>query len=124
MLRRLRHVVTFGALSGALFSGARYARNRRRNAVAPGAEWPPFEPEPPTIVHPIVDHTIVADAGAQLRWVRPVNGSCPAGYPVKANDSSKIFHVPGGRSYDRTAAERCYANADDARADGYRAAKA
>ena len=44
--------------------------------------------------------------------------------PVKANDNSGIFHVPGGRFYDRTVAERCYANADDAVADGYRPAKA
>ena len=54
----------------------------------------------------------------------PVDGKCPDGYPMKANDNSGIFHVPGGRFYDRTVAERCYANADDAIADGYRPAKA
>jgi len=32
--------------------------------------------------------------------------------------------VPGGRFYERTVPERCYAHADDATADGYRAAKA
>jgi hypothetical protein len=58
------------------------------------------------------------------RWVAPEKGACPTGFPVKANDSSRIFHVPGGRFYDRTVPERCYANADDAAADGYRAAKA
>ncbi len=57
-------------------------------------------------------------------WVAPVNGTCPDGYPVKANNNSGIYHVPGGRFYARTVAERCYANADDAIADGYRAAKA
>ena len=65
-----------------------------------------------------------ADEPAGQRWVAPVNGDCPDGYPVKANDNSGIFHVPGGRFYDRTVAERCYANADDAIADGYRPAKA
>jgi hypothetical protein len=54
----------------------------------------------------------------------PVDGGCPAGYPLKANNNSGIFHVPGGRFYDRTVAERCYANAEDAIADGYRQAKA
>jgi hypothetical protein len=54
----------------------------------------------------------------------PVDGACPPGYPVKANDNSGIFHVPGGRFYDRTVPERCYADAADAVADGYRAAKA
>jgi hypothetical protein len=58
------------------------------------------------------------------RWLPPVDGSCPAGYPLKANNNSGIFHVPGGRFYDRTVAERCYANSEDAVADGYRQAKA
>ncbi|MGZ4790340.1 MAG: sunset domain-containing protein, partial [Ilumatobacteraceae bacterium] len=58
------------------------------------------------------------------RWVAPNNGECPAGYPIKVNEDSGIYHVPGGRFYARTAADRCYANADDALADGYRPAKA
>ncbi len=54
----------------------------------------------------------------------PVDGACPDGYPIKANDNSGIFHVPGGRFYERTVPERCYADAADAEADGYRRAKA
>ena len=65
-----------------------------------------------------------APASSSTTWVAPVDGACPDGYPVKANDNSGIFHVPGGRFYDRTIPERCYANADDALADGYRRAKA
>jgi hypothetical protein len=80
-------------------------------------QWPPFAKE--TTVTP---EAAAADPAA--RWVAPVDGSCPDGYPVKANDNSGIFHVPGGRFYDRTVAERCYANAEDAIADGYRPAKA
>ncbi len=57
------------------------------------------------------------------RWVDPVDDECPDGYPIKANDNSGIYHVPGGRFYDRTVPERCYANTDDAEADGYRSAK-
>ncbi|MGZ0220635.1 MAG: sunset domain-containing protein [Acidimicrobiales bacterium] len=56
-------------------------------------------------------------------WVEPVDGACPVSHPIKGNDGSKIFHVPGGSSYDRTAPERCYASAEDAEADGYRQAK-
>ena len=63
-------------------------------------------------------------ASSERRWLDPVDGACPDGYPVKANDNSGIYHVPGGRFYDRTVPERCYANTDDAEADGYRAAKA
>jgi hypothetical protein len=43
---------------------------------------------------------------------------------VKVNARSGIAHVPGGRFYDRTVPERCYATAADAEADGYRLAKA
>lgn len=57
-------------------------------------------------------------------WVAPSDGIAPDGYPVKANDSSRIFHVPGGRFYERTRPDRCYADAAGAIADGYRAAKA
>jgi hypothetical protein len=43
---------------------------------------------------------------------------------VKVNESSGIFHVPGGRFYQRTIPDRCYATSADAEADGYRQAKA
>ncbi len=65
------------------------------------------------------------DAVQTLVWVEPLDdGSCPSGHPIKANDSSGIYHVPGGRFYDRTVAVRCYASPEAASADGYRAAKA
>jgi hypothetical protein len=51
------------------------------------------------------------------------DGSCPPDYPLKAKASSGIFHVPGGRFYERTHPDRCYANATDAEADGYRQSK-
>lgn len=59
-----------------------------------------------------------------LAWAAPVDGQTPDGYPVKVNTKSGIFHVPGGRSYDRTVPDRCYATAADAETDGYRRAKA
>jgi hypothetical protein len=60
---------------------------------------------------------------ATATWCEPVDGECPEGYPVKVARSG-IFHEPGGRSYDRTVPERCYAAAAHAEADGYRRAKA
>ena len=56
-------------------------------------------------------------------WVEPVDGGCPTGYPVKANHSSHIYHVPGGQFYERTVPERCYTDPQAAEADGYRAAR-
>lgn len=63
-------------------------------------------------------------ASGERRWVDPVDGACPDGFPIKANAKSGIYHVPGGQFYARTVPERCYADADSAEADGYRAAKA
>jgi hypothetical protein len=56
-------------------------------------------------------------------WVEPTGAMCPTSHPVKAKLSSKIFHLPGSASYDRTHPDRCYVDADAAEADGLRAAK-
>jgi hypothetical protein len=67
--------------------------------------------------------TATSDA-AEPAWL-PANedGSTPAGHPVKVKESSGIFHVPGGRFYDRTKPDRCYPTAAAAEADGYRRSK-
>jgi hypothetical protein len=72
------------------------------------------------------DTTVSGEAGAGDRaWVEPLDdGSCPATHPIKANDPSHIFHVPGGRFYERTDAVRCYSSPEAATSDGYRPAKA
>ena len=57
-------------------------------------------------------------------WVDPTDGVCPVDFPIKGNANSGIYHVPGGRFYDRTVPQRCYATEDAAVADGYRRAKA
>ncbi|MER6986891.1 thermonuclease family protein [Micrococcus luteus] len=56
----------------------------------------------------------------------PVSGAdseCPDSHPVKANDNSGIYHMPGQQHYGRTNARHCYASASAAQADGYRAAR-
>jgi hypothetical protein len=120
MMRWLRRLFWLGTLAGGGYAALRLVR-RQQPAPATTPQWPPLAAEP------AADTPLVATAGAAPaeapRWVVPVNGDCPDGYPVKANDNSGIYHVPGGRFYDRTVAERCYANADDALADGYRPAK-
>jgi hypothetical protein len=66
-----------------------------------------------------------ADTSEAQAWVEPLDGgACPSSHPIKANDNSGIYHVPGGRFYDRTVAVRCYADPESATADGYRPAKA
>lgn len=51
------------------------------------------------------------------------DGSCPASFPIKAKLTSGIYHAPGGLNYDRTKADRCYADGPAAEADGLRASK-
>jgi hypothetical protein len=113
MMRKFRRLFWLGVLAGGGYAGYQVVR-RRQSSPPSTPQWPPMATAP------------VAQAAPELapRWVVPVNGDCPDGYPVKANDNSGIFHVPGGRFYARTIAERCYANANDAVTDGYRAAKA
>jgi hypothetical protein len=54
--------------------------------------------------------------------VEPADGACPEGYPVKANRTG-IYHLPGGRFYDRTTPARCYTTPEAAERDGYRRSK-
>ena len=49
-------------------------------------------------------------------------GVCPDGYPIKVS-RSRVYHVPGGRYYETTAAIRCFATATDAKAAGFFASK-
>jgi hypothetical protein len=109
-VRRL--LVLLVLIVGAGYAG--YTMLQRRGASA-GAdappEWPPF-PAP------------TAPPNTVRIWVEPEDGACPIDHPVKVNEGSGIFHLPGGRFYDRTNAHRCYASAEAATADGYRQAKA
>jgi hypothetical protein len=122
MVRRLRLVVLVG-LAGA---GVWWLL-QRRNASPPTAPAPvpaPGSATGPAPASATGPAPFVAVEPEPVRWVPPVDGECPSGFPVKANANSGIFHLPGGRFYARTVPERCYATAEDAEADGYRRAKA
>jgi hypothetical protein len=127
MMRWVRRLFLLGMLASAGYGALRIVRQRQSTPAA-SPQWPPLNAETETDVPAAAVVAVAAVASGatadSARWVGPVDGRCPDGYPVKANDNSGIFHVPGGRFYDRTVAERCYANADDALADGYRPAKA
>ena len=127
-VRRSLWLVLIGAVGGATWS---WWQDRTALPTPPSPpEWPPLEPSnsPPALasaVDALVDSPDARSDAATGLWFLPTaDGSCPDSHPVKANDNSGIFHVPGGRFYDRTKAERCYATAAHAVADGYRPAKA
>jgi len=145
MITTLRRLFWVALLAGAGYAGW-LAWQSRTGDDSTAPEWPPLDPptggEPPvgfmdiTVdaddATPVAPDSAVADrldadtetSTHPTKWVAPVDGACPEGFPIKANDNSGIFHVPGGRFYERTVPERCYADADDAEADGYRRAKA
>lgn len=142
-LRRSLWLVLIAAAGGAVWAWRRDAADAANPAPA---EWPPLPtpaapaaavPAPAaepadaasggaaSIVNALVDAPEARSSNATSGgWADPLpDGSGPDGYPIKANDNSGIFHVPGGRFYDRTKAERYYSDAAAAMADGYRQAK-
>lgn len=132
----MRRVFWLALLGGAGYaSWAAWSSQRDESPPAGPPEWPPIEPistpagavatasTRPDEHGPTPAVAGFAAATATMAWIAPTDGACPASHPVKANDNSGIYHLPGGRFYERTGAERCYAQATDAEADGYRAAK-
>jgi large subunit ribosomal protein L22 len=51
----------------------------------------------------------------------PEDGSIPDGHPIKGNQNSMKYHVPGGRYYDVTIAEVFFDTPEHAEAAGYEA---
>ncbi len=47
------------------------------------------------------------------------DGSAPAGYEIKGNSDSGLYHVPGSRFYKQTVAEFWFASSEDAEAAGF-----
>ncbi|WP_028937607.1 50S ribosomal protein L17 [Pseudonocardia spinosispora] len=47
------------------------------------------------------------------------DGGEPEGFPIKGNDGSKLYHVPGSSHYGRTVAEVWFASAEAAEAAGF-----
>src|SRR5262245_47060355 len=130
MARVIRRLLVFAILGAAVAAAVRALRGRAAVTAPPdtGPTWPPLESggatAPPANVATVATAPAVTEAVAEDRpWVEPVDGACPTGYPVKANDSSHIYHVPGGQFYERTVPERCYTDPQAAEADGYRAAR-
>ena len=151
MCKVLRRLFWLALLGGAGYGA--YATWQRKLEPQPDGppEWPPLDdtatessPAPPvTLADPMPEadpaSAELADIGdaasangdgdgdatpPDQRWVAPIDGQCPPGYPIKGNANSGIYHVPGGRFYERTVPERCYASEADAESDGYRRAKA
>ena len=68
--------------------------------------------------------TATASPAAGGGAVPPISEEhCPPNAPIKGNESSGIYHMPGDAYYDATHPEVCFATPQDAEAAGYRAAE-
>ncbi len=150
MLRTLiRRLVKLALVLGLGAVVAAWFRGRGQEALDPAlpgeAQWPPLDiPAPPptaaspTAPPPTAPSPEAASEAPSIeepsdgsaappppgQWVEPTEtGGCPISHPVKVKLRSGIYHVPNGAPYDRTNADRCYADAATAEADGYRASK-
>lgn len=145
--RRWYRIIALVVVGVTLFVIARRVRGARSTSTParPAAAPTPASPPAPTpaaaapVENRPIEHSpietspieqarddvaeVVATNEPTDTWVTATDGECPVDHPVKAKESSGIYHVEGGLSYARTRADRCYLSPDAAEADGYRAAK-
>jgi hypothetical protein len=134
--RMLRFAILLAVVAAIAEAVRRFAQPETADSSPAPTPWEPLEPTPgqdngaaagPTEATPAEKPPAPAEEPAApeaTTWVQAdTEGACPASHPLKAKDSSKIVHQPGGLSYERTHADRCYGDLAAAEADGYRAAK-
>ena len=86
--------------------------------------WPPFEDGDAVAARASTANSVSVEVRRpSARWTDPVEKACPTGFPVKVKLASGIYHLPGMLAYERTSPDRCYTSAEEAEADGFRAAK-
>lgn len=134
MRKLLRRAVKLGIVAGIGYATWRVIAARRDDT---GVAWEPqpfpYPPRPVAVEHDRVEipSGVEAEGGPETdgqvtgirAWVEPVDGVCPMSHPVKAKLASRIFHPPGGGSYERTKPDRCYLDAAAAERDGLRPSK-
>lgn len=81
------------------------------------------EPRPTTTARLTAKQPRPLNDPAPPAMVPSDNGSCPATHPVKANPTSRIYHLPHHRMYQRLKHAVCYIDQQTAEAEGYRASK-
>jgi hypothetical protein len=118
MRRSWKGVIGVGILGGAAVAAWR-AWNTRVPKRPSGLDWStapfPFPPVPRPAASTVPPPPSSAEPND--------DGSCPVAFPIKAKLASGIYHPPGGLNYERTKADRCYADPTAAEADGLRPSK-
>jgi hypothetical protein len=128
MKRSMKRLLGLSALAAVAYGAWRaYERSRVETGVTWDPQPFPFPPRPhvdaATDASPKTGPEAAPEPAHATPWIDPDGATCPTSHPVKVKLSSGIFHVPGGMNYERTHADRCYADAEAAEADGFRPAK-
>ena len=100
----------------AVVAEATSAAKRDAEKAAPAAEEAPAEAE---VVETEAVETEAAEAKYAGSHPATADNEAPEGFPVKGNEDSMKFHVPGSRWYDATVAEVWFDSAESAVAAGF-----
>ena len=122
MARRRSKLIGLIVIAAAVACWWKRQAARRPDGADDEAAAPAPEPVPEAPIE-TAETVETADEVPAPTWVAADDGACPDDHPVKVNDRSGIYHVPGGLSYERTRPTRCYRDAASAEADGFRRAK-
>lgn len=126
-------LLIFGSMLGAFVLGTIFGAVgmalRPRTVLAPAPPVPNPVPQPLTSASDATPNDPPTPAmadGDDLADSMPGNGThdAPAGYPVKGNARSGIYHLPGGLAYERTVADSYFRTPEAAEAAGLRPSKA
>jgi large subunit ribosomal protein L17 len=94
-------------------------QQRQENAAAPADEATPAAEE--TAADTVEESASTEDAPYGEGSHAPLADAseAPEGFPIKGNEDSKLYHVPGSAHYDRTVAEVWFATPEAAEAAGF-----
>jgi large subunit ribosomal protein L17 len=102
----------------------RVAASQQQKAAAPA----PAEEAAPEVEDTAAEATEAVEESASTEEAPYGEGShaplddpneAPEGFPIKGNEDSKLYHVPGSSHYDRTVAEVWFATPEAAEAAGF-----
>ena len=94
------------------------SQQQKAAAPAPAEEAAPAED---TAAETVEESTSTEDAPYGEGSHAPLEDAAeaPEGFPIKGNEDSKLYHVPGSAHYDRTVAEVWFATPEAAEAAGF-----
>ena len=121
IIKRILKLAVITAIVGALVSWFRSRSSEEdENSEEEDLPWPPIRTTEPDSASKVVEPNDGSPVEPREWLSCDESGNCPESHPIKAKDSSGLYHIPGGNIYERTIPDRCYATIEAAEADGYR----